>query len=638
MTWEAKLAACKSVRTITGLAEVAKFLAAREDAVTLGAAQDGGFKVQKLVAGDSKIALPPPEQIAELARNAGIDFQPGMEERVQPFWASDERVDRDGDIIRQNWELADFLKNPIILFGHQWFAAPIGVSLITEVRDRLDEDFQGRALFMLPMFATAEQSEEADRVFRLVKAGFLKTGSVGFSPIEILIIDDAEERAQLGLGRWGVIFNRSKLIEFSMVSVPANPGAHTLSAVKALKATDVAALRELRRQEYVAGSKSLYEYAIADERLAKALAQAFAFEPHQDLAKRVSIESVARVERAVEPEYPIVTIDEDPDWVQNRDDWKALVIANPTIGVHMDGAKAHHKIRNGRVQTHEAGLVVAMNSALGRRGAGIAHRRDTAIAHLARHFAEIGRDTPTGTASDTMTLEARITLWEKWAETGTLEEFHAWMEERGLGAVLSALAQKAFPNEHACRVREPGDFEEDSFRRITRETDDGKEFAVIVGRLEGEETTTAQSFRYPTSDWTESEARDACESANGIKFEPAEDDDEEEEDLHDDEDDDDEETEGAHDDDDEDDDDEDDDKALAALVAAEIARQLAPLKSQLQSLNVTMGDVRRLLEEQADQIEPTTTDHGEDPAPADAATQAYGLIMDLELEPADAEE
>jgi hypothetical protein len=609
MTWEAKLAACKSARTLTGLAEVAKFLAAREDATTLGTAEADGFKVYKLVTGDSKITLPPAERIEELAREAGIEFEPGMEDRVQAFWASDERVDRDGDIIRQNWELAEFLKNPIILFGHQWFAAPIGVSLITEVRDRLDDDFQGRALFMLLMFATAEQSEEADRVFRLIKAGFLKTGSVGFRPIEILIIDDAEERASLGLGRWGVIFNRSALIEFSMVSVPANPGAHTLSAVKALTEVDVVALRELRRRECVAGLHSIADYVAADNTLAKALADVFTFEPLGDLTEEIVRDSVSPVV------HPLVPIDEESDW---------------------DGRKGHHhKTRNGREMVFESGVTLAMLHELNRRGrkfGTIPIGADQAVLeHLAMHLAAFGRETPDGREG--------IVAWVAWVQRGTIEEFHAWLEERGLAAVLAAFAQKAFPNEHACRVRDPGDFQEDSFRRITRETDEGKEFAVIVGRLEGEDDTTAQSFRYPTSDWTESEARDACTSADGILFEPAEDDDEEEEeDLHDDEDDDDEETEGAHDDDDDED---EDDKALAtltALIAAEIARQLAPLKSQLQSLNTTLGDVRRLLEEQADRVEPTTDDPDQDPATADAATQAYSLIMELDLEPTAAEE
>lgn len=612
MTWEAKLAACQSTRTLTDPAAISKYLADRGDAMTLGCQEADGFKVQKLVVGDQKSAHPSPERIEELARAAGIKFEPGMEERVQPFWASDERVDRDGDIIRQNWELAEFLKNPIILFGHNWASTPIGVSLITEVRDRVDGDFQGRALFMLPMFAMAEQSEEADRVFRLVRAGFLKTGSVGFFPMEIIIIDDAEERADLGLGRWGVIFNRSKLIEFSMVSVPANPGAHTLSAVKALTEVDVATLREFRRLECVAGLKSLADYAIADARLANVLAETFTFEPLGDVTKPIMREAIRRV---VEP---LVSIDEVPDW---------------------DGPNgAHDKERNGRSMVFESGVILAMLQELNRRKTKAGGDQDK-IAHLALHLADFGRETPDGREG--------ILAWVAWAEgTPTVEEFHTWLEGRGLASVLSGLAQKAFPNEHACRIRPPGDFQEDSFRRITRETDEGKEFAIIIGRLEGEETTTAQAFRYPISDWTEAEARDACTAAEGILFEPAEpaepaepdedDEDPEEENLEDPE----TEEEKPH-----DDDEDDDKKALAmftdlvtAKVAAEVARQLAPLKSQLQSLQVTLSDVRRLLEEQGDRLEPTVVDPDEEAAPADAAAQAYGVIMNLDLEPTAAEE
>ncbi len=606
MTWEAKLAACQSARTLTDPAAISKYLADRGDAMTLGCNEADGFKVQKLVVGDQKSAHPSPERIEELARAAGIKFEDGMELRVQPFWASDERVDRDGDIIRQNWELAEFLKNPIILFGHQWGTAPIGVSLITEVRDRVDDNFQGRALFMLPMFATAEQSDEADRVFRLVRAGFLKTGSVGFFPMEVIVVEDPEERATLGLGRFGVIFNRSKLIEFSMVSVPANPGAHTLAAMKALTEVDVATLREFRRRECVAGLKSLADYAIADDRLAQVLAEAFTFEPLGDLTKPIVRETVRRI---VEP---LVSIDEEPEW---------------------DGPHGgHDKERNGRSMVFESGVILAMLQELNRRNTTRGADQDV-LEHLAAHFVDFGRETPDGQ------------WWANWVQGVTIGEFYEWLEGRGLASVVSAMSQKAFPNEHACRIRPPGDFQEDSFRRITRETDEGKEFAIIIGRLEGEEETSAQACRYPISDWTEAEARDACTSAEGILFEPAEPD-EEEEDLHDDdEDEDDEETEGIHDDDDEDDDDEDDKKALAMLtdmvtekVAAEVARQLAPLKSQLQSLQTTLSDVRRLLEEQGDRLEPTVVDPDEEAAPDEAASQAYSLCMGLDLQPAGAEE
>jgi len=65
-----------------------------------------------------------------------------------------------------------------------------------------------------------------------------------------------------------------------------------------------------------------------------------------------------------------------------------------------------------------------------------------------------------------------------------------------------------FPNEHACRIRDPGDFEQDSFRRVSSETDDGKPLDIIVGKLKGEEDTTLQAYRYPKEEWDESEARE----------------------------------------------------------------------------------------------------------------------------------
>ena len=75
--------------------------------------------------------------------------------------------------------------------------------------------------------------------------------------------------------------------------------------------------------------------------------------------------------------------------------------------------------------------------------------------------------------------------------------------------------RKPYPNEHSCRLRDPSEFQQDSFRRIKQ----GK-LHIIIGRLKGESTTTAQAYRYPTEDWTESEARSHCKDAGG-SFEAA---------------------------------------------------------------------------------------------------------------------
>lgn len=79
---------------------------------------------------------------------------------------------------------------------------------------------------------------------------------------------------------------------------------------------------------------------------------------------------------------------------------------------------------------------------------------------------------------------------------------------------------KPYPNIHACRLRDPNDFEEDSIRTIVRKHE-GKEYQVLIGKLKKNEEWAEQSYHYPKSVWTESEARKHCESHDG-QFEAAE--------------------------------------------------------------------------------------------------------------------
>ncbi len=75
------------------------------------------------------------------------------------------------------------------------------------------------------------------------------------------------------------------------------------------------------------------------------------------------------------------------------------------------------------------------------------------------------------------------------------------------------------PNEHACRLRSPDDFQDDSFRRTERTTD-GKKYSVIMGKLEDEETMTEQAYRYDKDTWESGEASTHCKAHDGT-FEAA---------------------------------------------------------------------------------------------------------------------
>ena len=76
-----------------------------------------------------------------------------------------------------------------------------------------------------------------------------------------------------------------------------------------------------------------------------------------------------------------------------------------------------------------------------------------------------------------------------------------------------------YQNEHSARVRDPGDFQSDSFRRknIARGVD------IIMGRLKGETTMTAQAYRFDKTVFTVAEAKAWLKKNNihYISFEPA---------------------------------------------------------------------------------------------------------------------
>lgn len=110
-------------------------------------------------------------------------------------------------------------------------------------------------------------------------------------------------------------------------------------------------------------------------------------------------------------------------------------------------------------------------------------------------------------------------------EVQFLEKLDVWgvaPVTRGAGIdtrTIDIKGAKPYPNEHACRLRQPSDFQADSFRRMTREHE-GKQYSVIMGKLKGEDALTEQAYRYPKDAWSVAAARSHCKSHDG-GFEPA---------------------------------------------------------------------------------------------------------------------
>lgn len=133
------------------------------------------------------------------------------------FVASDESTDRMGDIIRvAGWQLANYKRNPIVLFQHQ-SSNPVGISTKVWV--------EGKALMSRIKLAAEGTSPFIDTLSKLLSQGIIKAVSVGFAPTaDPAYIRDAKTDQITGLE-----FTSQELLEISLVSVPANPNALTLA-------------------------------------------------------------------------------------------------------------------------------------------------------------------------------------------------------------------------------------------------------------------------------------------------------------------------------------------------------------------------------------------------------------------------
>lgn len=132
---------------------------------------------------------------------------------------SDETVDRMGDVIEaKGWQLKNFAKNPIALFGHDHRFV---IGHWTDVK------VQGGQLIGRLNLLARGISERLDEIRAAVEAGVLRAVSVGFSA-------DPAKVEQLESG--GLRFKSTELMECSLVAVPANPNA--LQMAKSLNLSD----------------------------------------------------------------------------------------------------------------------------------------------------------------------------------------------------------------------------------------------------------------------------------------------------------------------------------------------------------------------------------------------------------------
>lgn len=141
------------------------------------------------------------------------------ESRSARFIMTSESEDRYRDIVGQaGLDIERFLENPQGLLFHNSRTWPCGNwSDITKILSGRPKRTEGTLNFL-----PEGTDDDADRAARHVAAGSLRTVSIGFIPdwdeVDFILDDDEDWTG-------GFRFNKSELIECSLVPIPANPDA-----------------------------------------------------------------------------------------------------------------------------------------------------------------------------------------------------------------------------------------------------------------------------------------------------------------------------------------------------------------------------------------------------------------------------
>lgn len=292
------------------------------------------------------------------------------EGRTIDFVISSEAQDRDGDVIEAaGWELGNFLKNPVVLFGHDHGGLPIGRASNMRV--------EGGNLKASVEFATMDQNPLAESVFRMVKDGFLKGASVGFMPIEFERDGD------------GMRFTKQELLEFSIVPIPSNP-----EALVASKSINLAPVREFlveSLEDWQNTKHTMFATRKQVDRVAKAIGKAIGKDAITFSEAHADGTPVAEKDEAWNGAEQVKEADIDDLKVMST-----FVDDVPEDDLGKSSFKLpHHRARGGHAVVWR-GVVAAMAALLGARG-GVDipdNDRRAVYTHLAKHYREFDEEPP----------------------------------------------------------------------------------------------------------------------------------------------------------------------------------------------------------------------------------------------------
>lgn len=121
-------------------------------------------------------------------------------------WASTNEIDSYNEIVEPtafNEAMADYMKHPIVLFGHDWYSKPIGKVV----------DYRIDSSYGLYVEAEIADTVEGRDVWTLIRFEILKAFSIGFWTLEREDPNDKNQPSRI---------KKLRLAEISVVNVPAN--------------------------------------------------------------------------------------------------------------------------------------------------------------------------------------------------------------------------------------------------------------------------------------------------------------------------------------------------------------------------------------------------------------------------------
>lgn len=157
-----------------------------------------------------------------------------LADRECDFVASTDAVDSYDEVVAQNWDLARFKANPVILYAHNSRELPVGKATRCEMVNG--------SLECTIKFASERANPRAEEVWCCVQEGVLRAVSVGFNPRDVRL----EKRD----GKDVYVLDDNELYEVSVVPVPANAEAlakmKQRAVVRAQSETPTMNLKELQ--------------------------------------------------------------------------------------------------------------------------------------------------------------------------------------------------------------------------------------------------------------------------------------------------------------------------------------------------------------------------------------------------------